>query len=51
MHGAYEFLLRPAVRQVQALTEMLRDHGSLGHGALREQQDARMPALPGGIRS
>ncbi|MFF3410663.1 RNA-guided endonuclease InsQ/TnpB family protein [Streptomyces sp. NPDC002742] len=40
MHRAYKFLLRPTVRQEQALGEMLRDHCSLYNGALQERQDA-----------
>jgi putative transposase len=37
---AYKFLLRPTVRQAQALAEMLRDHCSLYNGALQERRDA-----------
>jgi putative transposase len=37
---AYKFLLRPTIRQEQALTEMLRDHRSLYNGALQERRDA-----------
>lgn len=37
---AYKFLLRPTVRQGQALGEMLRDHCSLYNGALQERRDA-----------
>jgi putative transposase len=37
---AYKFLLRPTVRQRQALGEMLRDHCSLYNGALQERRDA-----------
>jgi putative transposase len=37
---AYKFLLRPTVRQAQALAEMLRDHRSLYNGALQERRDA-----------
>jgi putative transposase len=37
---AYKFLLRPTVRQEQALGEMLRDHCSLYNGALQERRDA-----------
>jgi putative transposase len=37
---AYKFLLRPTVRQRQALEEMLRDHCSLYNGALQERRDA-----------
>ncbi|MEV0402059.1 transposase [Actinoallomurus sp. NPDC050550] len=40
MHRAYKFLLRPTVRQRQALEEMLRDHCSLYNGALQERRDA-----------
>ncbi|WP_405976264.1 transposase [Streptomyces sp. NBC_00988] len=40
MHRAYKFLLRPTVRQAQALSEMLRDHCSLYNGALQERRDA-----------
>ena len=40
MHRAYKFLLRPTVRQEQALGEMLRDHCSLYNGALQERRDA-----------
>ncbi|MET8450290.1 transposase, partial [Streptomyces sp. NPDC005209] len=40
MHRAYKFLLRPTVRQAQALCEMLRDHCSLYNGALQERRDA-----------
>ncbi|MET7981734.1 transposase [Streptomyces sp. NPDC005281] len=40
MIRAYKFLLRPTVRQAQALTEMLRDHCSLYNGALQERRDA-----------
>ncbi|MCX4978143.1 transposase [Streptomyces sp. NBC_00620] len=40
MIRAYKFLLRPTVRQTQALSEMLRDHCSLYNGALRERRDA-----------
>jgi putative transposase len=37
---AYKFLMRPTVRQTQALGEMLRDHCSLYNGALQERRDA-----------
>jgi putative transposase len=37
---AYKFLLRPTVRQEQALREMLADHCSLYNGALQERRDA-----------
>ncbi|MER5396371.1 transposase [Streptomyces sp. NPDC002599] len=40
MIRAYKFLLRPTVRQGQALGEMLRDHCSLYNGALQERRDA-----------
>ncbi|MFH9044853.1 RNA-guided endonuclease InsQ/TnpB family protein [Streptomyces sp. NPDC017966] len=40
MMRAYTFLLRPTVRQEQALAGMLRDHYSLYNGALRERRDA-----------
>ncbi|MFJ9909262.1 RNA-guided endonuclease InsQ/TnpB family protein [Streptomyces sp. NPDC101152] len=40
MIRAYTFLLRPTVRQEQALGEMLRDHCSLYNGALQERRDA-----------
>jgi putative transposase len=40
MIRAYKFLLRPTVRQGQALEEMLRDHCSLYNGALQERRDA-----------
>jgi putative transposase len=40
MIRAYKFLLRPTMRQEQALTEMLRDHCSLYNGALQERRDA-----------
>jgi putative transposase len=40
MIRAYKFLMRPTVRQGQALGEMLRDHCSLYNGALQERQDA-----------
>jgi putative transposase len=40
MIRAYKFLLRPTVRQAQALVEMLRDHCSLYNGALQERRDA-----------
>ncbi|MFD8867713.1 RNA-guided endonuclease InsQ/TnpB family protein [Streptomyces sp. NPDC059590] len=40
MIRAYKFLLRPTVRQQQALAEMLRDHCSLYNGALQERRDA-----------
>jgi putative transposase len=36
----HKFLLRPTVRQEQALGEMLRDHCSLYNGALQERRDA-----------
>ncbi|MET9358893.1 transposase [Streptomyces sp. NPDC006617] len=40
MIRAYKFLLRPTVRQEQALSEMLRDHCALYNGALQERRDA-----------
>jgi putative transposase len=40
MIRAYKFLMRPTVRQGQALGEMLRDHCSLYNGALQERRDA-----------
>ncbi|MEV5936258.1 transposase [Streptomyces sp. NPDC052079] len=40
MMRAYKFLLRPTVRQEQALAGMLRDHCSLYNGALQERRDA-----------
>lgn len=40
MIRAYKFLIRPTVRQGQALGEMLRDHCSLYNGALQERRDA-----------
>jgi putative transposase len=40
MIRAYKFLLRPTVRQAQALSEMLRDHCSLYNGALQARRDA-----------
>ncbi|MFD8384777.1 RNA-guided endonuclease InsQ/TnpB family protein [Streptomyces sp. NPDC059679] len=40
MLRAYKFLLRPTVRQAQALTQMLGDHCSLYNGALQERRDA-----------
>ncbi|WP_455354394.1 RNA-guided endonuclease InsQ/TnpB family protein [Streptomyces sp. SYSU K217416] len=40
MIRAYKFLMRPTVRQTQALAEMLRDHCSLYNGALQERRDA-----------
>ncbi|TXS40116.1 transposase [Streptomyces sp. uw30] len=40
MIRAYKFLLRPTVRQEQALRDMLRDHCSLYNGALQERRDA-----------
>lgn len=40
MIRAYKFLLRPTVRQRQALGEMLADHCSLYNGALQERRDA-----------
>lgn len=40
MIRAYKFLMRPTVRQDQALSEMLQDHCSLYNGALQERRDA-----------
>jgi len=40
MIRAYKFLLRPTVRQAQALGAMLADHCSLYNGALQERRDA-----------
>ncbi|WP_411144766.1 RNA-guided endonuclease InsQ/TnpB family protein [Streptomyces sp. x-80] len=40
MMRAYKFLMRPTVRQEQALGEMLSDHCSLYNGALQERRDA-----------
>ncbi|MFF4364304.1 RNA-guided endonuclease InsQ/TnpB family protein [Streptomyces sp. NPDC001604] len=40
MIRAYKFLMRPTVRQDQALSEMLRDHCCLYNGALQERRDA-----------
>ncbi|MFI8093919.1 RNA-guided endonuclease InsQ/TnpB family protein [Streptomyces sp. NPDC086080] len=40
MMRAYKFLLRPTVRQEQALAGMLRDHCSLYNGALQERREA-----------
>ncbi|MFE2431274.1 RNA-guided endonuclease InsQ/TnpB family protein [Streptomyces sp. NPDC059373] len=40
MIRAYKFLMRPTLRQEQALGEMLRDHCSLYNGALQERRDA-----------
>lgn len=40
MIRTYKFVLRPTVRQEQALTGMLRDHCSLYNGALQERRDA-----------
>ncbi|MFG2965785.1 RNA-guided endonuclease InsQ/TnpB family protein [Streptomyces sp. NPDC048288] len=40
MIRAYKFLIRPTVRQEQALAEMLRDHCSLYNGALQERRGA-----------
>ncbi|MER6415132.1 transposase [Streptomyces humidus] len=40
MIRAYKFLMRPTVRQAQALAEMLRDHCSLYNAALQERRDA-----------
>ncbi|MFG2025225.1 RNA-guided endonuclease InsQ/TnpB family protein [Streptomyces sp. NPDC048825] len=40
MIRAYKFLLRPTIRQEQALRAMLADHCSLYNGALQERRDA-----------
>ncbi|WP_406102208.1 transposase [Streptomyces sp. NBC_01003] len=40
MIRAYKFLIRPTVRQGQALGEMLRDHCCLYNAALQERRDA-----------
>jgi putative transposase len=40
MRRAYRFLLRPMSKRAQTLVEMLRDHCSLDHGALRERRAA-----------
>jgi putative transposase len=40
MIRGYKFLMRPTVRQDQALREMLADHCSLYNGALQERRDA-----------
>lgn len=40
MIRAYKFLLRPTVRQEQALREMLVDHCSLYNGAVQERRNA-----------
>ncbi|WP_149826160.1 RNA-guided endonuclease InsQ/TnpB family protein [Streptomyces tailanensis] len=40
MIRAHKFLLRPTVRQEQALREILRDHCALYNGALQERRDA-----------
>ncbi|MGW7384398.1 RNA-guided endonuclease InsQ/TnpB family protein [Streptomyces sp. NPDC054794] len=40
MIRAYKFLMRPTVRQGQALAGMLRDHCSLYNAALQERRDA-----------
>ncbi|WP_406368502.1 transposase [Streptomyces sp. NBC_00647] len=50
MHRAYKFLLRPTVRQEQALGEMLRDHCSLYNGALQERRDAYRHVSKTGIK-
>jgi putative transposase len=48
MIRAYKFLLRPTVRQTQALAEMLRDHCSLYNAALQERREAwRHPSKTG----
>ncbi|MFE1879593.1 RNA-guided endonuclease InsQ/TnpB family protein [Streptomyces diastatochromogenes] len=40
MKRAYKFLLRPTVRQEQALRSMLKDHCTLYNAALQERRDA-----------
>ncbi|MER6977488.1 RNA-guided endonuclease InsQ/TnpB family protein [Streptomyces carpinensis] len=50
MIRAHTFLLRPTVRQEQALAEMLRDHCSLYNGALQERRDAYRHASKTSIR-
>ncbi|MFF4339582.1 RNA-guided endonuclease InsQ/TnpB family protein [Kitasatospora sp. NPDC001540] len=40
MIRTFKFLMRPTVRQAQALGEMLADHCSLYNGALQERRDA-----------
>ncbi|MGV9249815.1 helix-turn-helix domain-containing protein, partial [Streptomyces sp. NPDC003710] len=40
MIRAYKFLMRPTVRQGQALAGMLRDHCLLYNAALQERRDA-----------
>ncbi|MER5227712.1 RNA-guided endonuclease InsQ/TnpB family protein [Streptomyces flaveus] len=40
MIRAYRFVLRPTVRQAQALRDMLRDHCSLYNAAVQERRDA-----------
>nr|WSY52588.1 transposase [Streptomyces sp. NBC_00886] len=50
MIRAYKFVLRPTVRQKQALNEMLRDHCSLYNGALQERRDAWRHTSKTGIK-
>ncbi|MFB7708533.1 RNA-guided endonuclease InsQ/TnpB family protein [Streptomyces sp. NPDC056105] len=50
MIRAYKFLMRPTVRQTQALGEMLRDHCSLYNGALQERRDAYLHASKTTVR-
>ncbi|MFC9455761.1 RNA-guided endonuclease InsQ/TnpB family protein [Streptomyces sp. NPDC056983] len=50
MMRAYKFLMRPTVRQAQALGEMLRDHCSLYNGALQERRDAYRHASKSTVR-
>ncbi|MFD0592720.1 helix-turn-helix domain-containing protein [Catellatospora coxensis] len=50
MIRAYKFLLRPTVRQEQALAEMLADHRSLYNAALQERRDAYRHASKTTIR-
>ncbi|MFD5425464.1 RNA-guided endonuclease InsQ/TnpB family protein [Streptomyces sp. NPDC127084] len=50
MIRAYKFLMRPTVRQAQALGEMLADHCSLYNGALQERRDAYQHASKTSVR-
>lgn len=50
MIRAYKFLMRPTVRQAQALGEMLADHCSLYNGALQERRDAYRHASKTSVR-
>jgi putative transposase len=47
---AYKFVMRPTVRQAQALGEILRDHCSLYNGALQERRDAYRHASKASIK-